>query len=723
MKDGFIKVAAATPDVRVADCEYNATEIIRMIHEMEEQGAKVMVFPELCITAYTCGDLFWQENLLEEAKVQLVRIAEETKEVDALIFVGLPLEYNGKLYNVAAGLNHGEILGFVPKTYLPNYNEFYEARYFTSGEHVDGTVHIDREAYKERYDSDFDDVEFDIEMASFDEFEELEEIDNEEIDDEDFEDEDFDDEDFEDEDFDDLDFDVEDFDDEDSEDELYEEDIWISPNTIFTCEDMPKLQIAAEICEDLWVPNPPSVAHAFHGANLIVNLSASDEVVGKDSYRKSLVSAQSARLLCGYIYATAGEGESTQDVVYGGHNLIAENGSILAESRRFANGVIYADIDIHRLDNERRRMTTCQFAPDLAPEGKDISYNEAPFTLENTETVLIRKFDSRPFVPGIKEERERRCDEILNIQAMGLKKRLAHIHCQNAVIGLSGGLDSTLALLVTVRAFDMLGMDRSKITAVTMPCFGTTDRTYNNACQLSECLGATLKEVNIREAVNLHFRDIGHNPKVHDVTYENGQARERTQILMDIANQSGGIVIGTGDLSELALGWATYNGDHMSMYAVNSSVPKTLVRHLVRYYADTCEDQKLAEILLDILDTPVSPELLPPKDGVISQKTEDLVGPYELHDFFLYYMLRWTFPPKKIFRLAQNAFAGEYDDETILKWLKTFYRRFFMQQFKRSCLPDGPKVGSVAVSPRGDLRMPSDACATLWMKELDQIRI
>ncbi|MBU5481176.1 NAD(+) synthase [Blautia sp. MSJ-19] len=661
MKDGFIKVAAGTPDVRVADCEFNAAEIIRMVHEMEEQGAKVMVFPELCITAYTCGDLFWQENLLEEAKVQLVRITEETAEVDAIIFVGLPLEYNGKLYNVAAGLNHGEILGFVPKLYLPNYNEFYEARYFTSGECLDGIVRIDRSACKERYGT--------------------------------------------------------------VSKEAYEEEIWISPNTIFTCEEMPKLQIAAEICEDLWVPNPPSVAHAYHGANLIVNLSASDEVVGKDSYRKSLVSAQSARLLCGYIYATAGEGESTQDVVYGGQNLIAENGSILAESRRFVNGVIYADLDMHRLDNERRRMTTCQFAPDLAPDGQDISYNEAIFSIKKTETVLSRKFDSRPFVPGVREERERRCDEILNIQAMGLKKRLAHIHCQNAVIGLSGGLDSTLALLVTVRAFDMLGMDRSKITAVTMPCFGTTDRTYNNACSLSECLGATLKEVNIREAVNLHFRDIGHDPEVHDVTYENGQARERTQILMDIANQSGGIVIGTGDLSELALGWATYNGDHMSMYAVNASVPKTLVRHLVRYYADTCEDQKLAEILLDILDTPVSPELLPPKDGVISQKTEDLVGPYELHDFFLYYMLRWTFPPKKIFRLAQNAFAGEYDDETILKWLRTFYRRFFMQQFKRSCLPDGPKVGSVAVSPRGDLRMPSDASAALWMKEIDQIQI
>ena len=486
---------------------------------------------------------------------------------------------------------------------------------------------------------------------------------------------------------------------------------------------MPKLKIAAEICEDLWVPNPPSVGHAYHGANLIVNLSASDEVVGKDSYRKSLVSAQSARLLCGYIYATAGEGESTQDVVYGGHNLIAENGTILAESRRFVNGALYADLDIHRLDNERRRMTTCRFAPDLAPEGQDVFYNEVYFNAGRGVTPLTRKFDSRPFVPGIKEERERRCDEILNIQAMGLKKRLAHIHCQNAVIGLSGGLDSTLALLVTVRAFDMLGMPREKITAVTMPCFGTTDRTYNNACQLSECLGATLKEVNIREAVNLHFRDIGHDPEVHDVTYENGQARERTQILMDIANQSGGIVIGTGDLSELALGWATYNGDHMSMYAVNASVPKTLVRHLVRYYADTCEDAKLSEILLDILDTPVSPELLPPKDGVISQKTEDLVGPYELHDFFLYYMLRWTFPPKKIFRLAQNAFAGEYDDETILKWLKTFYRRFFMQQFKRSCLPDGPKVGSVAVSPRGDLRMPSDACAKLWLKQIEELEV
>ena len=701
MKDGFIKVAAGTPDVQVADCEFNAAEIIKMVREMEAEGAKVMVFPELCITAYTCGDLFWQENLLEEAKVQLVRIAEETADVDAIIFVGLPLEYKGKLYNVAAGLNHGEILGFVPKTYLPNYNEFYEARYFTSGEDVDGTVTIRRSEYGLHHDEEMtdEDVEFGLEaeleaLEEEDSFEELEEIDEEP-----------------------------DYIDEDETEEFDEVDVPISSNILFICQEMPKLKIAAEICEDLWVPNPPSVGHAYHGANLIVNLSASDEVVGKDSYRKSLVSAQSARLLCGYIYATAGEGESTQDVVYGGHNLIAENGTILAESRRFVNGALYADLDIHRLDNERRRMTTCRFAPDLAPEGQDVFYNEVYFNAGRGVTPLTRKFDSRPFVPGIKEERERRCDEILNIQAMGLKKRLAHIHCQNAVIGLSGGLDSTLALLVTVRAFDMLGMPREKITAVTMPCFGTTDRTYNNACQLSECLGATLKEVNIREAVNLHFRDIGHDPEVHDVTYENGQARERTQILMAIANQSGGIVIGTGDLSELALGWATYNGDHMSMYAVNASVPKTLVRHLVRYYADTCEDAKLSEILLDILDTPVSPELLPPKDGVISQKTEDLVGPYELHDFFLYYMLRWTFPPKKIFRLAQNAFAGEYDDETILKWLKTFYRRFFMQQFKRSCLPDGPKVGSVAVSPRGDLRMPSDACAKLWLKQIEELEV
>ena len=649
MKDGFIKVSAATPDVRVGDCEYNADEIIRMVYEMEEQRAKVMVFPELCITSYSCGDLFWQETLLNEAKVQLMRIAKETEAVDGLIFVGLPLEYNGKLYNVAAGLNHGEILGLVPKIHIPNYNEFYEGRYFTSGKDADGTVTFVRE--------------------------------------------------------------------------LEEDDVPISPYLMFSCEELPEIKVCAEICEDLWVANPPSISHAYQGANLIVNLSASDELAGKNIYRKNLVALQSAKLVCGYVYASAGEGESTQDVVYAGHSLIAENGSILAESKRFTRGAVYGVLDIRKLNNERRRMTTCQFATDAEKGEKEPFYSEVFFSLEVTDTDISGKFDSRPFVPSSVEERSLRCDEILNIQAMGLKKRLAHIHCQNVVIGLSGGLDSTLALLVTVRAFDMLGLSRGQITAVTMPCFGTTDRTYNNACELSQCLGTILREVNIKEAVSLHFSDIGHDPKCHDVTYENSQARERTQILMDIANQMNGIVIGTGDLSELALGWATYNGDHMSMYGVNSSVPKTLVRHLVRYYADTCNEDRLQKILLDILDTPVSPELLPPKDGVISQKTEDLVGPYELHDFFMYHMLRWTCPPKKIFRMAKAAFAGEYDEETILKWLKIFYRRFFTQQFKRSCLPDGPKVGSVAVSPRGDLRMPSDACGTLWLKELDKISI
>ena len=643
MKDGFIKAAACTPDVHVADCAYNAKELIRLAHESAGQGAKIIVMPELCITGYTCGDLFWQENLLEEAKAQLFRIAEETKDLDALLFVGLPLEYQGKLYNVAAGLNKGELLGFTPKIHLPNYNEFYEARYFTSGKTVDGFLLIG------------------------------------------------------------------------------EEEIPISAKLLYTCPQMPKLKISAELCEDLWVPNPPSVSHAYNGANLIVNLSASDELVGKDTYRRSLVSSQSARLICGYIYASAGAGESTQDVVYGGHNLIAENGTILAESRRFENGITLAEIDIHRLVNERRRMTTYQFRGDREKGDEDPFYLDLEFTLREEETLLTRKIDSRPFVPHVKEEREKRCDEILNIQAHGLKKRLAHIHGKSAVIGLSGGLDSTLALLVTVRAFDLLGLSREKILTVTMPCFGTTDRTYQNACLLAARLGTTLREVNIREAVTQHFQDIGHDPDNHDVTYENSQARERTQILMDIANQSGGIVIGTGDLSELALGWATYNGDHMSMYAVNSSVPKTLVRHLVRYAADISKDEKLREVLLDILDTPVSPELLPPEGGVISQKTEDLVGPYELHDFFLYYLLRQTFPPKKIYRLAQLAFAGEYDAETILKWLKIFYRRFFTQQFKRSCLPDGPKVGSVAVSPRGDLRMPSDACMDLWMQELEEL--
>lgn len=638
MRDGFVKVAAATPYIQVANCEYNAGEILWQIREMAAKKAKVMVFPELCLTGYTCQDLFWQTPLLEAAKEQLLYLAKETQEVDGLIFIGMPLEYENKLFNTAVVLNRGKIIGVVPKCHLPNYGEFYETRQFTSGEHVKGEIAIG---------------EF---LVPF------------------------------------------------------------SRDLLFTCEDMREFTVAAEICEDLWVPNPPSVAHALAGARIIVNLSASDEVVGKDTYRRDLVIGQSARLVCGYLYATAGEGESTQDLVFGGQNLISENGTLLAEGKRFENGVIYGDMDLHRIGSERRRMSTF-------PACDNSCYQRIYFKARVEETKLERKFAPNPFVPADDGERNFRCDEILNIQAMGLKKRLAHVHGKYAVVGLSGGLDSTLALLVIARAFDMLELPRKQILAVTMPCFGTTDRTYTNACTLADRIGATLKEVDIKEAVTIHLRDIGQPMDKHDVTYENAQARERTQVLMDLANQNGALVVGTGDLSELALGWATYNGDHMSMYGVNGSVPKTLVRHLVRYYADTCGDEELAKVLLDILDTPVSPELLPPKDGVISQKTEDLVGPYELHDFFLYYMLRADFPPKKIYRLALEVFQGVYDREVIYKWLKTFYRRFFAQQFKRSCLPDGPKVGSVAVSPRGDLRMPSDACVSVWMKEIDSLEV
>lgn len=638
MKQGFIKVGAGTPDLRVADCEYNADRIIQWIGQMKDAQAKIMVFPELCVTGYTCGDLFWQERLLEEAKEQLLRIAQETKDTDALIFLGLPLEYESKLYNVAAVISRGKILGFVPKIFIPNYNEYYEARYFTSGRDAQGTV------------------DFNGQKIAF------------------------------------------------------------GARRIFVCQQMPQLKVGVEICEDLWTPDPPSNRLALQGANVIVNLSASDELAGKEAYRRDLVRAQSARLLCGYVYASAGEGESTQDVVYGGHSLIGENGVILSESRRFCNGIIYGDLDISRLEGERRRMSTFQPVKD-----NQSRYETIPFELEFQTTTLSREFSPDPFVPRDTGDRKQRCDEILNIQAMGLKKRLKHTKCRWAVLGLSGGLDSTLALLVTARAFDLLEIPRKNILTVTMPCFGTTDRTYQNACQLSVCMGTTLREVDIKEAVNIHFRDIGQDAAKHDVTYENSQARERTQILMDLANQKGGMVIGTGDLSELALGWATYNGDHMSMYGVNSSIPKTLVRHLVDYYADTCKDESLRGILKDVLDTPVSPELLPPTDGEISQKTENLVGPYRLHDFFLYYMLRWSYSPRKIYRVACLAFAGIYEEETILHWLRVFYQRFFAQQFKRSCLPDGPKVGSVAVSPRGDLRMPSDACGTAWLKELAEI--
>lgn len=637
MKDGFITVATATPQVAVADCEANAQAILACINEMAAAHAKVMVLPELCITGYTCSDLFWQTKLLDEAEAALSVIVEGSRQVDALIAVGMPLRVAGKLLNVAAILCRGKVLGFVPKVNLPAYNEFYETRHFTSGSADMGTV------------------------------------------------------------------------------QFCGEEIPVGTNLLFSCENVVDLCVAAEICEDLWVPNPPSVQHALAGASVICNLSASDEMVGKGSYRRDLVAGQSARLVCAYLYATAGEGESTTDLVFGGQNLIAENGTVLAESTTFENETNVATIDVQRLASERRRMSTF-------PAAESKEYREISFALAEEETKLARFFDADPFVPSNADQLSDRCEEILNIQALGLKKRLAHTHVKSAVVGISGGLDSTLALLVTARAFDMLGLSRKGIVAVTMPGFGTTDRTYNNAVAMIKSLGATFKEVPIAKAVMQHFADIDHDASIHDVTYENSQARERTQILMDIANQANGFVIGTGDLSELALGWATYNGDHMSMYAVNASVPKTLVRHLVRHYADTSADEVLAGVLYDVLDTPVSPELLPPEDGAISQKTEDLVGPYELHDFFLYQMLRMCFPPAKIYRVAKEAFAGRYSNETILKWLRTFYWRFFSQQFKRSCLPDGPKVGSVAVSPRGDLRMPSDACVSAWIKEVETLQ-
>ena len=638
MKNGFVKVAAATPDIRVADVEFNTQNIINAMEEAQKNGAKILVFPELCVTGYTCSDLFDHSVLLKASRKALLEIAENTNDKDMLVFVGAPLEVNGKLYNVAAAMNQGEIIGFTTKTFLPNYGEFYEMRQFTPGPQ---TVR---------------EITFEGKKIPF------------------------------------------------------------GPQILFQAEGMEELVVAAEICEDVWSPIPPSIQAALEGATVIVNCSASDETIGKDTYRRALISGQSARLISGYIYANAGEGESTTDLVFGGHNIIAENGTVLKESSRYVNEIIYSEIDLQRITGERRKNTTFQ------PLDEE-TLVRVPFTVEETKTFLTRTFPKKPFVPSDEQTRAQRCEEILTIQAMGLKKRLAHTNARTAVVGISGGLDSTLALLVTARAFDMLGRDKKDIIAVTMPCFGTTDRTYQNACEMSKKVGATLIEVPIADAVNVHFRDIGHDPEDHSVTYENCQARERTQVLMDIANKTWGMVIGTGDLSELALGWATYNGDHMSMYGVNASVPKTLVRHLVKYAADDTTDEALKNVLYDVLDTPVSPELLPPKDGDIAQKTEDLVGPYELHDFFLYFMLRFGYEPSKIFRIACMTFDGEYDKETIFKWLETFCRRFFSQQFKRSCLPDGPKVGTVALSPRGDWRMPSDACVAVWMKDLEACRV
>ena len=629
MNDGFLKVCACTPEVTVADTEANEKEILRVIEAALYAGAKLIVLPELCVTGYTCQDLFFQESLLRSAKETVIRIAKRTEQADALIVLGAPLLRGNKLYNTAVFLCHGKILGVVPKIFLPNYGEFYELRHFTPAPEENEVIRLGGE------------------------------------------------------------------------------DVPFGKKLLFRCENFPAMTVAAEICEDLWAPLPPSTEAALRGATLIVNPSASDELTGKAGYRKELVRMQSARCFC------AGTGESTQDLVFGAHNMIAENGVLLAEAKRFKNEAALSEIDLFRLLAERRRNNTFL-------RGNE-DYEVIPFMLEIRKVALTRKIDPRPFIPAQEDARAARCEEILNIQAAGLYKRLQHVHAKRAVVGISGGLDSTLALLVTARAFDLAGLDRKGILAVTMPGFGTTDRTHDNARALIDALGADFLEVDIRAAVQQHFRDIGQDENNHDVTYENSQARERTQILMDLANRENAFVVGTGDLSELALGWATYNGDHMSMYGVNGGVPKTLVRHLVHYTAQSCNDPELSKVLLDICETPVSPELLPPKEGVISQKTEELVGPYELHDFFLYYLLRFGFSPKKIFRLAKEAFADEFTEREILSWLKTFFRRFFSQQYKRSCLPDGPKVGSVAISPRGDLRMPSDASAALFLKELEAL--
>ena len=640
MIDGYVKVSVRTPKIKVADVEHNVGAIIAEIKAAADEGAKVIVLPELCVTGYTCEDLFWQDALISAAVDGVFEIADATTDIDALVFVGAPIQVSSKLYNCAVALNRGEILGIVPKRYVPNYNEFYEARHFTPG-------------FFEVAEIECDGISIPFGMAQ-----------------------------------------------------------------LFSCESMPELVVAAEIGEDLWAPAPPSTDHALAGATLIVNLAAVNALVGKAAYCRSLVAGQSARLVCAYAYASAGAGESTTDAVFAGHDMIAENGSLLAESAPFGAGHCTTEIDVAQISAERRRMSTFEAEdPDTLED-----YSWSTFDIDIEDAELTMAIDPYPFVPADALERAERCEEVFSIQAWALAKRLEHTGSKSAVIGISGGLDSTLALLVTVRAFDLLGLDHKGIIAITMPGFGTTARTHDNASDLAESLGVELREISIARSVRQHFADIGHDESVHDVTYENAQARERTQIIMDVANQEGGMVIGTGDLSELALGWATYNGDHMSMYDVNGSVPKTLIRHLVRHIAETCGDEVEKRVLLDVVDTPVSPELLPAnEDGTIAQQTEDLVGPYELHDFVLFQVLRYGSRPAKIIRLAKIAFEGVYDDATILKWVRTFYRRFFSQQFKRSCLPDGPKVGSVAVSPRGDLRMPSDAVARVWLAELEDL--
>ncbi len=632
MKDGFLKIAAASPETTVADVGANCREIIKLIEKADEIKANILLFPELAVTSYTCGDLFFSEKLLNAAEEGLSRIKEASKGKYPVITVGVPLRHRGKLFNCAAVIRDGDILGIIPKTYLPNYNEYYEMRQFSSADILPKPDMISIRGIGE---------------------------------------------------------------------------IPFGTDIIFSHEEIGEYRFGVEICEDLWAPQNPASEAALAGAAIILNPSASNEIIGKAEYRKSLVMSTSARLICGYVYASAGMGESTQDLVYSGHRLICENGRLISDSGIFPkDSMTVSEIDVKLLSEERHKNTSFGMSKN--------SFRRISFKQEIRETEITRFVNPRPFVPSDTDERNHRAETILNIQAYGLKKRLEHTHAKTAVIGISGGLDSTLALLATIRAFKLAGKDKKDIIAITMPCYGTTSRTKNNAVRLCELTGVTIREIPIGKAVKQHFDDIGHDESIHDVTYENSQARERTQILMDVANKESGMVIGTGDLSESALGWATYNGDHMSMYGMNTSVPKTLVRYIIAYEASSME-KELADILLDILDTPVSPELLPADDkGNISQKTEDIVGPYELHDFFLYNFVRFGFTPDKIQRLAYIAFDGLYGKETIDKWLRTFMRRFFNQQFKRSCMPDSPKVGAVSLSPRGDWRMPSDASNALF---------
>ncbi len=632
MKHGFVKVCAATPEIKVADCRFNSAEIIKNIEKAEERGAKIVVFPELCVTGYTCGDLFLQDTLICAAKDAVLKIAKATALFNMIIVVGAPVAVGQKLYNCAAVLYRGKVVAIVPKSYIPNYGEFSEARHFACGKET-------------------------VEMVMFG-----------------------------------------------------KECVPFGTSILIKDKNVKNLLLAVEICEDLQVPNSPAAMHAAGGATIIANLSASNEFAGKAEQRKALALTQSERLIAGYVYAAAGIGESTTDTVYGGDSMICENGKLLERKNRFVNGLVFSEIDVDRLAFERRRISTF---------GTEGGYYIVETELDAEETTLTRTISRLPFLPENEQGLGEFCEEILAIQSNALARRLAHTGTKTAVLGISGGLDSTLALIVTARAFDIAGLDRKGIVAITMPCFGTTKRTYNNAVALSNEMGATLNEINIKEAVLKHFDDIGQDKEKFDVTFENAQARERTQVLMDVANKMGGIVIGTGDMSELALGWATYNGDHMSMYGVNSGVPKTVIRYLIEYEAKRLESNELKKVLTDILNTPVSPELLPPEDGEIAQKTEQFVGPYILHDFFLYYMMRFGFAPEKIYRLAKCAFSSEFADSEILEWMKVFYRRFFSQQFKRSCLPDGPKVTEISLSPRGGLQMPSDASGAVWIDEID----